>query len=143
LKSGANRKTRKIGAGGAGPGRPKGARGKVSEAARSILGEKGGLVVQKVIDAAIEGDMAAGRALLPFLLPRAERSIQIDLGELSTPKDVIEAYARLAAPLRAGSITDVDLAAVDRVLAGWVRAYETHNLAERLSLIEARLNKGQ
>ena len=63
MKPGPNRKTRKIGAGGAGPGRPKGARGKVSEAARSILGEKGGLVVQKVIDAAIEGDMAEGRAL--------------------------------------------------------------------------------
>jgi hypothetical protein len=142
LSLGPNKKTRKIGAGRSGPGRPKGARGKVSEAARSILGEKGGLVVQKVIDAAIAGDMAAGRALLPFLLPRAERSIQIDLGNLSTPKDVIQAYGRLADHLRAGSITDLDLAAVDRVLTGFVRAYETHSLAERLTLIEARLNKG-
>src|SRR5438046_2763457 len=82
LTSTPNKKTTKIGEGRAGPGRPKGARGKVSKAARSVLGEEGGLVVQKVIDAALAGDTAAGRALLPFLVPRAERAIQIDLARI-------------------------------------------------------------
>jgi hypothetical protein len=143
LKKEADKKTADIGKGKAGPGRPKGAQNKVSAAARSVIGDQGREVVQGLIDAALNGDTNAGRALLPFILPRAERSITVDIGNLISPQDVIAAYRRLGAQMKAGEIAEPDLAAADRVLTGWVRAYEVNNLGERLSQVEAQLAKNQ
>src|SRR5205085_10746970 len=70
------------------PGRPKGARHKVTMAAEALLDGESEAMTRKAVEAALGGDMAALRLCLDrIVLPRRDRSINLQIHPLKSADD--------------------------------------------------------
>jgi hypothetical protein len=76
------------------PGRPRGARNKVTVAVESLMGEYGPQVAARVIKRACEGDMTAARLILERIAPlRRGHPVHLKLPEISDAVSVMNAHA--------------------------------------------------
>ena len=96
-------------------------------------------VIDALIAAAKGGDVAAGRAILSFVLPTwrpQERSVSIDLGD-----DLSGAVKGLVDALRGGELAPAAIGAVSSVIATMSRVSETAELEKRIIDLENALAK--
>ena len=119
------------------PGRPKGARHRITRAAEELLDGEAEALTRKAIDLALNGDPMALRLCLERILPpRKERPVDIVLPVLTGPKDAVTVSAALLAAVAAGEIAPGEASVVGRLLELHLRAVEAHDLEARLEALE-------
>lgn len=121
-------------------GRPKGSRSKTALKLEAILEGEAEAVTRKAVTMAKAGDTVALRLVLDRLCPpRKDRPVQFDLPDMQTAKDVAGAIAAVVRAVAAGDLTPDEASTVANVIELQRRAIDTHDLADRLAAIEARL----
>ena len=121
------------------PGKPKGARHRVTRAAEELLDGEAEALTRKAIELAKDGDPMALRLCLERILPpRKERPVDIVLPVLTGPKDAVTVSAALLAAVAAGEIAPGEASVVGRLVELHLRAVEAHDLEARLAALEAR-----
>ena len=120
------------------PGRPKGARHKVSRAVEMLLEGEAEALTRKAVEAALGGDMTALRLCLDRIAPaRREAPVTFDLGRLDGPAAALEATARAIEAMAEGELTATEAAAVVALLESYRKAFETVEIERRLAALEA------
>ena len=118
-------------------GRPQGARNQTTLALETLLDGEAEKITRKVIELALEGDLGALRLCLERVFPaRRERHVPFDLPPLKTAADAAGTMAAVIAAVAAGEITPGEAAEVAKLVETFVRAFEMHELNERLRALE-------
>ena len=121
-------------------GRPAGSRNRATLALEAIVEGRGEAVVNALVQAALSGDVSAGRALLDRLVPpRRDRPIMLALPPLTTAADGPKAMAAVVAAVADGTITATEANELAGLVEKFARAIETAELQVRLAAIEKQL----
>jgi hypothetical protein len=96
-------------------------------------------ITQRVVNAALEGDMAAVKLVIDRIAPaRKSRPIQIDLPEVNDAAGIAQAQATVVAAVAGGEITPEEATGLSGLLEGLRRALETGELEARIRRLEGR-----
>ena len=120
-------------------GRPQGSRNKATLIAEQLIDGQAEELVQTCINMAKNGDTTAMKIMMDRLIPsRKERSIQLELPSVKTPKDILNTIGTVIKSIGDGKL-DADQA---KTLAGILevqrKAIETIEIEERLLALERR-----
>jgi hypothetical protein len=119
------------------PGRPKGARHRITVAAETLLDGEAEALTRKAIEMALAGDTAALRLCLERIVaPRRDRSVRFMLPPLQSPADAAAAMAAIAAGVASSSITPGEAAELVKLVEGYLKALEVTDFDQRLRAIE-------
>jgi uncharacterized protein DUF5681 len=119
-------------------GRPKGARNKATVLAEQLLDGEAEALLRKVIDKALEGDIAALRLCLDRVLPpRRDRLVTFALPKIETAKDASAAAAAILAACANGELSPREAVELVGIVGAYVRTLETSELEARLATLEA------
>lgn len=119
------------------PGRPQGARNKVTRAAYEALEEHAGRLTEKVVELALEGDVAALRLAMERLIPsRKDAPVEIDLPPVQSAEDAMSASAAILKAVGDGDVTPLEGAALASLLDGHRKLIETAEFDRRLTALE-------
>jgi hypothetical protein len=117
-------------------GRPKGSLNKTTLAARELLQDEAERLTRKVVELALDGDLAALRLCLDRVLPRRQPAIELSLGKLEGLDDVRLAFERLSAAMEAGQISAAELSSINTLLDAHLKLFETLEFERRLASLE-------
>lgn len=121
------------------PGRPRGARHRVTLAAEALLDGEAEALTRKAIDLALAGEATALRLCLDRILPpRRERPLRVALPPMRAAGDAVDAMAALVAALANAEITAGEAAELARMVEAFVRSLESREFDRRLRFLEAR-----
>ena len=121
------------------PGRPRGARHRVTLAAEALLDGEAEALTRKAIDLALAGEATALRLCLDRILPpRRERPLRFALPPMRAAGDAVDAMAELVAALANAEITAGEAAELARMVEAFVRSLESREFDRRLRFLEAR-----
>ena len=88
------------------PGRPRGARHKVTQAVEAMLEGQQEALTQAVIDKALEGDVTALRLCLDRIAPaRKDAPVSFALPEIETAEDAAKAARAILKAIAEGDVT--------------------------------------
>lgn len=119
------------------PGRPKGARHKVTRAIEDILDGDAEKLTRKAIQLALRGDTTALRLCMERLAPaRKSRSVRLDLPRVVSPADASAAMTEIVAAVGSGEIDPDEAQVLAALIEAKRRSLETTDLAERLARLE-------
>ncbi len=122
-------------------GRPVGARNKATIAVEALLDGEAEALTRKVLELAAAGDPAMLRFCLDRIAPpRKDRPVSFALPEMQSPEDAVKASAALVKAVATGELTPSEAAELSRVVEGYIRAVDLHDIEKRLAALEA--NKG-
>jgi hypothetical protein len=122
------------------PGKPRGARHRVTVLAEKLMADDAEGVVRKVIEAAMAGDMAAARLILDRIAPpRRGRPVAIALPSVTSAGGVTAALAAVIAAMGDGTLSPDEAAAAAAVIEVQRRTIDTVELEARLRAIEERI----
>jgi hypothetical protein len=120
-----------------GPGRPVGSRNKATLALDQIADDAGKAILEKMVEAAKDGDLRAADLVLSRIWPvRKGRPISLELPKIDTAADLVAGLGRVADAVAAGDITPDEGQAVSSVLETKRRAIETLELETRIKALE-------
>ena len=120
-----------------GPGRPVGSRNKATLALDKIADDAGKAILEKMVEAAKDGDLRAADLVLSRIWPaRKGRPISLELPKIDTAADLVAGLGRVADAVAAGDITPDEGQAVSAVLETKRRAIETLELETRIKALE-------
>ena len=121
-----------------GPGRPNGARNKVTLAIEALLdGEAEGLT-RKAIELALAGDITALRLCLDRLCPpRRDRHVSFEMPPIGTAADAGKALSALLRAVADGELTPSEAAELGKLVESYIRALEASEFEARLARLEA------
>ncbi|WP_395688569.1 DUF5681 domain-containing protein [Aestuariivirga sp.] len=120
-------------------GRPLGSRNRVTLAVEGLMQGRAEAITQRVVNAALEGDMAAVKLVIDRIAPaRKSRPIQIDLPEVNDAAGIAQAQATVVAAVAGGEITPEEATGLSGLLEGLRRALETGELEARIRRLEGR-----
>jgi hypothetical protein len=120
------------------PGRPKGARHRVTLAIEALLDGQYEALTAKAIEKALEGDMVALRLCLDRIAPpRRDAPITLSLPKVRTAGDVLEASAAVLAAVAAGEVTPDEAGRLMALLVAHRGIVETADLDRRLAALES------
>ena len=123
------------------PGRPNGARHRVTRHVESLMEGDADRVTAAVIEAAAGGDMQAARIVMDRLAPpRREATVAVDLPEMNGAADLPEAVNAILAAVSSGELSPSEASRLSGVLADTARALEVHEIETRVADLEARFN---
>ena len=123
------------------PGRPRGARHKITVLAERLMSDDVEGVVQSVIAAAKDGDMAACRLIFERIVPiRKGRPVVIDLPAATDAQAVAAASAAMLSAVGAGELTPEEGEIYAKLLESRRRTIETAEHEERLAALEKALD---
>jgi hypothetical protein len=126
------------------PGKPVGARHRITLAVESLLEGDAEKLTRKAIKLALAGDTTALRLCLERIAPlRRGRPVAIALPDVNTPGGVTTALAAVVKAMADGMISTDEAAAVAGVLEMQRRAIETEQLQVRLLAIEEHLKSNE
>jgi len=118
-------------------GRPAGSRNAATLALEALIDGQGKAIVGAMVEAALNGDTSAGRALLDRLVPpRKERPVRFTLPALETTADAPRALAAIAAGVAAGDLTAGEAADLSALVERFIRAVESTDLEARICQLE-------
>lgn len=124
------------------PGRPKGARHRISRLVENLIDADGEAIAREAIKRALEGDGAILRALLDRVAPpRRERTVEINLPQLGETADVTTITAALVDAVADGSIAPGEAKAIGEVVDVHIRAVELREIEERIRRLEEASSK--
>lgn len=118
-------------------GRPKGVRNKATMAMEALLEGEGEALTRRAVDMALSGDTTAMRLCLDRILPpRKDRHVPFALPKLETPADAVKATAALVEAVAAGDLTPSEAAELSKLVEGFTRAADLHDIQTRLERLE-------
>jgi hypothetical protein len=121
------------------PGRPKGARHRVTLAAEALLDGEAEALTRKAIELALAGDVIALRLCLDRIIPpRRERPVEFSMPALRSAADMAAAMAVVTGAAAAGEIMLGEAAEFAKLLETYMRALETTEFEQRLRFLEAQ-----
>lgn len=119
------------------PGKPPGARHKVTRAVEELLEGQYEALTQKAIDKALEGDGVALRLCLDRIAPpRKDAPIAFDLPPITTAEDAVGASSSLLAAVAEGIVTPDEAGRVMALLTGHKAIVEVGDLEKRIAALE-------
>jgi hypothetical protein len=122
------------------PGRPRGARNRVSAVAEAVIEDNLGAVAEKCVQLAKEGNVPCVLALLRLRIPvLREGSVRepIKLPSLETPKDALAALRIIAEALARADIDDGHARSLVAAIEGFLKILEVVDHEERIRALEA------
>jgi len=120
------------------PGKPRGARHKVTQAIEAMLEGQQEALTQAVIDKALEGDVTALRLCLDRIAPaRKDAPVSFDLPEIETAEDAAKAARAILKAIAEGDVTPLEAATVMAVVEQFRRTLETTEIERRIVALEA------
>ncbi|MEL7802750.1 DUF5681 domain-containing protein [Sulfitobacter pontiacus] len=120
------------------PGRPRGARHKVTQAIEAMLEGQQEALTQAVIDKALEGDVTALRLCLDRIAPaRKDAPVSFALPEIETAEDAAKAARAILKAIAQGDVTPLEAATVMAVVEQFRRTLETTEIERRIVALEA------
>ena len=128
------------------PGRPRGARNRVTAAAEAIIDDALGNVVKKCVEMAMEGNTTCISAVLKLRIPALrERSVQeqIELPSLETPNDALAALRIISEAAASGRIDGDHGRSLVSVVESFLKSFEIVDLEKRLRALEAKDQGGR
>lgn len=121
------------------PGKPKGARHRVTRAIEALLEGQHKALTQAAIDKALEGDTVALRLCLDRLAPpRRDAPVSIELPPVRSAADAVEASAAVLAAISAGDITPDEAGRIMALLTAHKAIVETGDLEARIAALEEK-----
>ena len=118
-------------------GKPKGARHRITVLAEKLMEDDAKSIVEAVVIAAKEGDMAAARLVLDRIAPlRKGRSISLRLPTIDRVADVTNALGSIIATMAKGEITPDEAATIAGILESKRKALETVEIEKRIAALE-------
>lgn len=118
-------------------GRPKGSRNVTTVALETLLDGQAEALTKKVVELALDGDMAALRLCMDRILPpRKDRPVMFDLPPIKSAGDAVAVTSAILAAVANGEITPADAGEIGKLVESYVKAFETAELAERLERLE-------
>jgi hypothetical protein len=119
-------------------GRPKGSRNKTTLALEALLDGDGEALIRKAVGMALAGDTTALRLCLDRIMPpRKDRHIQFALPKLETAADAVKASAALCEAVAHGDLTPSEAGELARLVEGYMKAVDLHDIQQRLDRLEA------
>lgn len=119
------------------PGRPKGARHKVSRAVSALLEGQHEALTQTVIQAGLNGDMTALRLCLERLVPpRKDVPVALDLPPVHSASDAVAASSSVLAAVAGGELTPLEAGTIMSLLTAHRALVETCELEARIASLE-------
>ena len=123
-------------------GRPRGSRNATTLAVEALLEGEAEAITRRVVNAALDGDMAAIKLVLDRVAPaRKSRPLQIDLPDVADARGVAQAQAAVVAAVAGGELTPDEGTALSGLLEGCRRGLETEELAARLQHLEEAMRR--
>ncbi len=125
-----------------GPGRPRGSRNAVNQRLDELAEAGADALVQKVLDSATGGDIAAARLVLSRIwsAPKS-RPLQVMLPEIDTPDDLLYAHSVVAEGVREGRLTAQDGASLAAMLETHRRAFELVAQERKIDDLDSRVRE--
>lgn len=121
------------------PGRPRGARHRVTLAIEALLEGQHEALTQKAVEKALEGDTVALRLCLDRIAPpRRDATITIALPEVKSAEDAVTASAAVLAAVAAGEVTPDEAGRVMALLTAHKAIVEAGDLERRITALEAK-----
>lgn len=121
------------------PGRPKGARHKVSLAVEALLEGQAEALTKKAIENALEGDTTALRLCLERIAPpRKDVPVRFDLPAMKSAQDASQAAGAVLTAVSQGELTPIEGAGVMALVDAFRRTLETCELERRIAALEGR-----
>lgn len=121
------------------PGRPRGARHRVTLAIEALLEGQHEALTQKAVEKALEGDTVALRLCLDRIAPpRRDATITIALPEVKSAEDAVIASAVVLAAVAAGEVTPDEAGRVMALLTAHKAIVEAGDLERRITALETR-----
>ncbi len=121
------------------PGKPKGARSRVTRAIEALLEGQHEALTKAAIDKALEGDTVALRLCLDRLAPpRKDAPVSIDLPPVKTVADAVSASSAILASVTIGDVTPDEAGRVMALLTAHKSIVETCDLEQRIAALEER-----
>ncbi len=118
-------------------GRPRGSRNRTTLAMEVLLEGEAELITRKAIDMAKDGDTIALRMCMDRLLPiRKDRTVAFALPKLETSADAVQATAALVEAVAVGDLTPSEAAELSKLVEGFTRAVDLHDIQTRLAKLE-------
>ena len=119
------------------PGRPKGSRNRTTLALETLLDDEAEALTRKAVEMALGGDTTAMRLVMDRILPpRKDRSIMFTLPKLETAADAVKATAALVEAVATGELTPSEAAELSKLVEGFTRAADLHDIQARLERLE-------
>lgn len=119
------------------PGRPKGARHKVTRSVEVLLEGQAEQITQAAIDKALGGDATALRLCLERIAPaRKDSPVQFDLPPIKDANEAARAAQAVLEAVSAGSITPLEGATIMGLVESYRRTLETSELEQRIATLE-------
>ena len=129
-------------------GKRRGTRNKATLAAEALLDGARLALTQKLIDKALDGDMAAMRLVAPHILPSPERKLIFKLPPLKTAADAMTAIAKIAQGVGQGELSASDAQVLNGIVQTFLQGcaqIETNllltALEESVAILEAEANE--
>jgi hypothetical protein len=123
-------------------GRPTGSRNATTLAVEALLEGQAEAITQRVVNAALEGDMGAIKLVMDRVAPaRKSRPVKIDIPPIVDARGVALAQATVVASVAGGDITPDEGMALSGLLEARRKAIETEELAARLQHLEAAVKR--
>lgn len=121
------------------PGKPKGARSRVTRAIEDMLGGQYEALTQVAIAKALDGDTVALRLCLDRLAPlRRDAPVNIELPPVRSAADAVEASAAVLAAISAGDVTPDEGGRIMALLTAHKAIVETGDLEARIAALEEK-----
>ena len=118
-------------------GRPTGSRNATTLAVEALLEGQAEAITQRVVNAALAGDMTAVKLVIDRIAPaRKSRPIQIDLPDVGDAQGIAQAQATVVAATASGDLTIEEATGLSGLLEARRRALETQQLEMRLLRLE-------
>ncbi len=119
------------------PGKPKGARHKVTQAVAEILEGDGEALARKAVELALEGNMKALHLCIARLLPpKKDTPVTFEIPPMETADDAVTALGAIMQAVADGEITPAEGSTVGGLIEGFRKALETQDLERRIIELE-------
>lgn len=119
------------------PGRPRGARHRVTVAVEALLEGQHAALTQRAIEKALEGDTVALRLCLERLAPaRKDAPITIELPAVKSAVDTVTASSAILAAVAEGEITPDEAGRLMALLTAHKAIVEAGDLERRITALE-------
>lgn len=124
------------------PGRPYGTRHRITKALEALLEGDAERLTRQAINQALKGDTTALRLCLERILPPSRsRPVEVDLPEIKTAADGLDAVNRVIQAAACGEITLDDAQTLVGIIESHRKGLELVAIEERLSQLEQAVAK--
>jgi hypothetical protein len=107
-------------------------------ALEALLDGEAEALTRKAVEMALAGDGAAMRLVMDRILPpRRERPVMFAMPKLEKVGDAVKATAALAEAVANGDITPGEAGELSKLVDGFTKAVELHEIQQRLDKLEA------